>query len=133
MTSARAAISAERWKLIAPYLDRALDLEAGARTAWLASVDADDPTLAAELRSLLEERRVLSGEGFLEAQAPPHPVSSLAGEKVGAYRLESPIGQGGMGTVWRARRSDGRFEGTAAVKLLNASLLGHSGEDRFRR
>ncbi len=38
-----------------------------------------------------------------------------------------------MGTVWLARRSDGRFEGFAAVKLLNASLVGREGEDRFRR
>jgi eukaryotic-like serine/threonine-protein kinase len=38
-----------------------------------------------------------------------------------------------MGTVWLARRSDGRFEGYAAVKLLNASLVGREGEDRFRR
>ncbi len=38
-----------------------------------------------------------------------------------------------MGSVWLARRSDGRFEGRAAVKLLNASLVGHAGEERFRR
>jgi eukaryotic-like serine/threonine-protein kinase len=38
-----------------------------------------------------------------------------------------------MGTVWLATRSDGRFEGTAAVKLLNASLVGRAGEERFRR
>jgi len=35
--------------------------------------------------------------------------------------------------VWLARRSDGRFEGQAAVKLLNASLVGHAGEERFKR
>ena len=29
-----------------------------------------------------------------------------------------------MGTVWRAERADGRFEGQAAVKLLNLSLMG---------
>ncbi len=38
-----------------------------------------------------------------------------------------------MGTVWLARRSDGRFEGRVAVKLLNVSLLGRGGEERFRR
>ena len=45
----------------------------------------------------------------------------------------SLIGQGGMGNVWLARRDDGRFEGRAAVKLLNASLVGRAGEERFRR
>src|SRR5207244_10036797 len=38
-----------------------------------------------------------------------------------------------MGTVWLASRSDGRFEGKAALKLLNAALVGHSGEERFKR
>jgi serine/threonine-protein kinase len=35
--------------------------------------------------------------------------------------------------VWLAERSDGRFQGVAAVKLLNASLVGRDGEARFRR
>ena len=52
---------------------------------------------------------------------------------MGAYRLLSPIGQGGMGSVWLAERSDGRFEGRAALKLLNAALVGRSAEERFRR
>jgi serine/threonine-protein kinase len=38
-----------------------------------------------------------------------------------------------MGSVWLAERTDGRFEGRAAVKLLNASLVGREGEIRFRR
>jgi serine/threonine protein kinase/Tfp pilus assembly protein PilF len=58
---------------------------------------------------------------------------SLIGQTVGAYTIVSPIGQGGMGSVWLAKRSDGRFEGLAAVKFLNASLLGRKGEERFRR
>ena len=38
-----------------------------------------------------------------------------------------------MGTVWLASRSDGRFEGQAALKLLNAALVGRGGEERFKR
>src|SRR5262249_10838217 len=40
---------------------------------------------------------------------------------------------GGMGSVWLAERCDGRFEGRAAVKLLNIALMGRAGEERFRR
>jgi tetratricopeptide (TPR) repeat protein len=62
------------------------------------------------------------------------PVSSERVEtQLGAYTLESPLGQGGMGTVWLARRSDGRYEGRAAVKLLNAALVGRPAEQRFMR
>jgi serine/threonine-protein kinase len=38
-----------------------------------------------------------------------------------------------MGTVWLARRSDGRYEGRVAVKLLNLALLDPVGSERFRR
>ena len=61
------------------------------------------------------------------------PPATLAGQLVGAYTLEAPLGQGGMGSVWLARRSDGRFEGKVAVKFLNAALIGQAGEQRFRR
>ena len=41
------------------------------------------------------------------------------GETLGAWRLVSEIGHGGMGTVFRAQRSDGHFEQEVAVKLLH--------------
>ncbi len=127
-------LSPERWQVVSPYLDRALEMASTERTAWLAGLRAADSALAAEVQALLEERSALSREGFLEGGAPALPgPASLAGQTIGAYTLMSLIGQGGMGSVWRARRSDGRFEGLAAVKLLNASLVGRAGEERFRR
>ena len=38
-----------------------------------------------------------------------------------------------MGSVWLAERSDGRFAGQAAIKLLNMALVGRSGQERFQR
>lgn len=126
--------SRDRWQVVSPYLDRALEMADEERGAWLDSLRAEDPGLASEVEALLEESRALGREGFLEDEAlkPPTPAS-LAGQKIGAYTLISPIGQGGMGSVWLARRSDGRFEGQAAVKLLNVSLVGRAGESRFER
>jgi serine/threonine-protein kinase len=46
-------------------------------------------------------------------------VAELAsGTRLGAWTLERKIGEGGMGTVYAARRSDGHFDQEAAVKLL---------------
>jgi serine/threonine-protein kinase len=73
--------------------------------------------------------------GFLSeghAAAPPK-LFTLAGQTLGAYTLERPLGQGGMGFVWLARRNDGRFEGVAAIKFLSLAFTGPAGEARFRR
>jgi serine/threonine protein kinase len=125
--------SLDRWRALSPYLDHALDLPGEERAAWLASLHAQDTRLAAQLESLLAEHAALDGSRFLERGSPLQPPAALAGETLGAYRLVSPIGRGGMGSVWLAERCDGRFEGRAAIKLLNVALVGAAGEERFRR
>jgi eukaryotic-like serine/threonine-protein kinase len=128
------SVDKERWRVVSPYLDHALELTGGERAAWLASLRHADEALAADLESLLREHDALDQEGFL-AGAPPArpPRTSPAGQVMGPYTLRSLLGQGGMGGVWLAERSDGRFEGVAAIKLLNASLVGRDGEGRFKR
>ena len=123
----------DRWRLVAPLFDRALELNENQRATWLAEIQRQNPALARDLQELLDARIALEPEQFLERPLPMSRSATLAGQTLGAYTLVSPIGQGGMGSVWLARRSDGRFEGVAAVKLLNASLVGRAGEERFRR
>ena len=128
------ALDAHRWRRASPHLDRILDLAPADREACLALLRTQDPEVAADVQSLLDQHRDLDTARFLEQSAGVVPgLSPLAGLTVGAYRLEEPIGHGGMGSVWRASRSDGRFEGSAAVKLLNAELIGRTGGERFKR
>ena len=126
-------LSRERWRALSPHLDRALDLPEAERAAWLESMRAADGALADDLEALLAEHRRLLDEGFLDEGSAPASSATLEGQAIGAYTLRSQIGQGGMGGVWLAERSDGRFAGVAAVKLLNAGLVGKEGEARFRR
>jgi eukaryotic-like serine/threonine-protein kinase len=127
-------LGADRWRAMSSLLDRALELPDAERAAWIGALRVEDPKLADELQSLLDEGRAAERERFLEGGALSAPRSvSLAGQNVGPYTLIAPIGEGGMGSVWRARRSDGRFEGTVAVKLLSAHLIGRTGEQRFKR
>src|SRR6185312_8794429 len=121
----------KQWREISEQLDQALDLEGAARQAWLTELEKRDPGLAASVRALLAEEANLAD--FLMTENPVLELAraGLTGQRLGAYTLDSVLGHGGMGTVWLAHRSDGRFEGRVAVKLLNAALLGRPTEQRF--
>ena len=126
-------LSPDRWQEISPYLDQALSLPEPERAVWFESFQVERPDLASLLQELLNEHSTLAQEHFLE-QGPigPRNEPSLPGQTVGAYRLISPIGQGGMGSVWLAERSDGRFERRVAVKFLNFAVAAQ-GAERFKR
>ncbi len=127
-------LSPDQWQALSPYLDQALAMTDDARAAWLSSLGEQDPALAAQLGALLDEHRVLAQEGFLENGRFALPNSTgLAGQTLGPYTLISQIGQGGMGNVWLARRSDARFERQAAVKFVSIALAGRTTEERFKR
>jgi eukaryotic-like serine/threonine-protein kinase len=116
-------------------LNQVIDLTPEKRDAWFARLRTEQPAYAAELEALLAAEPRLDAQGFLSSgpfteQTPP---PGLVGQRVGAYTLERLLGRGGMGSVWLARRSDGRYEGTAAVKFLNLALLDPVGSERFRR
>jgi serine/threonine-protein kinase len=122
-------IDPNQWPELGPLLDRALELSAEEREEWLAQLRATSPELAAALTELLSADALAERRGFL---AEPRTMS-LAGLELGAYTLIRPLGHGGMGSVWLARRTDGRFEGQSAVKLMNLALMTESGQARFRR
>jgi len=126
------SINSTLWRELSPHLDHALELEDGPRGVWLAALRAENPELAATLETLLAESRALESEGFLEDR--PFPLltqASLAGQTLGPYTIDRLISRGGMGEVWLASRSDGRFEGHCAIKFLAGSVMHPKLVDRF--
>ena len=125
----------QHWHALSPLLDKALEMDPGGRAGLIAEVERHEPDVAHLLARLLEEHERLADSNFLESSlaVDDTPSPSLSGCTIGAYTLDTRIGMGGMGTVWRAHRSDGRFDGYVAVKLLNLALVDRGGDERFNR
>ncbi|MEM1181848.1 MAG: hypothetical protein AAGM22_26115, partial [Acidobacteriota bacterium] len=112
----------QRWKAIEELFEACRDLAPAARRSWLEEFARDDADLVAEVESLLfEADRTGRLEAMLEApaRAAMEAVGALGpGDRVGPYRVERLLGEGGMGKVFLARRDDGTFDQEVAVKLL---------------
>ncbi|MGM9485283.1 protein kinase domain-containing protein [Roseateles sp. NT4] len=117
---------------------------AGALAAFDAWQDASPPQREAllselpaaqreRLEALIKADRAAEAGGFLKAPAQLPHAPELAGQALGAWTLVTPLGSGGMGEVWRARRSDGAHHGEAAIKLLHSPWRGEGSQARFRR
>jgi serine/threonine-protein kinase len=131
-------IRASDWNDLSERLDELLGLDAPGQQAFLLALEQSRPAIAQRLRELLASRSAMEDARFLEDAreihaALPYAESALIGAQIGPWTIESEVGRGGMGSVWRARRSDGHFDGLAAIKFLHFAELGSEGEQRFRR
>ncbi|MBV9695650.1 MAG: protein kinase [Gammaproteobacteria bacterium] len=120
-------LSVSQIALLSRLLDEALSLDAAQRRLWLASHGAAHPDLADALRrALFPETSPDAAASALGIQPSRDPASTpgstaanalQAGGRVGPYELIQALGAGGMAQVWLARRADGAFTRTVALKL----------------
>ena len=123
-------VQSEVWARVKAVLERALELEGAARAAYVTDSCADDGELRRQVDRLLasHDRAVT----FLEtpAAASIEALSEdLTGRVVSTYRIEAPLGAGGMGDVYRAH--DSKLDRPIALKLLPGYLTADS--ERLRR
>lgn len=96
------------------------DLPATERRHYLAT-RTDDVEVIEEVLALIEQgalRTTRFAQPVAGALAAIAYAPLQCGDLLGAWTLTAEIGHGGMGKVFRAARSDGHFEQTAAIKLL---------------
>src|SRR5450432_1415553 len=127
--------SNEKWQQLSRLLDQVLDLEAQQRGPWLEALATSDPEMAARVSAALAAREREGFTGFLAGSAIDLKGlggSTLVGRQVGPYVIDAEIGRGGMGSVWKAHRTDGLYEGIVAIKFIHAAWIGGASEQRFR-
>jgi eukaryotic-like serine/threonine-protein kinase len=116
----------ERWQQVRGLLHEAKELAPERRSAFLERACSDDQSLRQELESLLASAEK-APPGFLQSSAVR--VTLTKGTRLGEYEVESLLGYGGMGEVYRAR--DRRLNREVAIKVLPKFLS--SDPDRLRR
>lgn len=91
----------DRWSVLEPLLDRALDLSAEERESWLHDLRTESPDLADRLAALLSGEALADERGFLI-----EPVEvSVAGFVIGSYTLDRELGHAGGARSAIARES----------------------------
>ena len=127
-------LNKDDWQKFSPLLDQAMDMDERQRDEWLKQLEPENPEAAAFIRAYFDTREKAAQLGFLEGSVTGGEAEpSWIGKQVGPYTISALIGQGGMGNVWLALRSDGRFEGRFALKFLRAILSQIGGTGRFLR
>ncbi len=113
--------TADRWAAIESAFGEASGLAPAERAAYLAALERDDPTLAAEVRSLIEASDPWWIDDSMVAM-PPVSEPMAPDQRIGAYQLVRPLGRGGMGEVWLAVREGQDFRQHVALKIVRAGM-----------
>ena len=124
-------LTSERWLRVRQIFDAATEVPLSERAACVDGLCGDDVRLRAEIEQLLSAQDKI-GDSFLnlpivrtavtlgdddgQEVSTPH----RAGSRVSHYRIESFIGAGGMGSVYRAH--DVALGRPAALKMLPATF-----------
>lgn len=137
-------MNSQRWARVKDLFQEALAVEPESRASLLDRECGEDVALREEVESLLAAHEDTS----VSLESPTHiPVfgsvvrrvreevsrgEALLGRSIGQYRIESLIGEGGMGSVYLAIRDDAEFKMQVAIKVLNRSSSGGDVVNRFR-
>jgi eukaryotic-like serine/threonine-protein kinase len=112
-------MTAERWRQVEELYHAALALEPEQRSRFLVHATGSDEELRRDVESLLAQD--VSREGVLDHPAWEgahlQPTQVVVGTQLGPYRVESVLGSGGMGHVYRGR--DTRLGRAVAIKIVN--------------
>jgi serine/threonine-protein kinase len=122
------------WPRFSALLDTLLDLPDAARAGWLDGLCGEDALVRPWLTRVLATDADISTGLLLRPAGLGAGGAAFASELcVGPYRLIARLGEGGMGEVWRAARTDAGPQREVALKLPYPELLSGPFRQRFDR
>jgi eukaryotic-like serine/threonine-protein kinase len=120
------AIPPALWPAVSQAFDQLAPLEPAARAAALASLRQQAADVAPWVERLLAAHDAAppltaAGQALVAEALDATESGFVAGQTLGIYRLEAPLGRGGMASVWRARQLEG-VPRDVALKLPDRRL-----------
>src|SRR5262245_9113560 len=110
-------MTSERWRKISGLFDAAVVREGEARSRFLNEACAGDRELRVEVEALLDAHHAAGPFGDHPVRVAGRDTRVLdEGTTLGPYQIQSLVGAGGMGEVYKA--SDARLGRIVAVKVL---------------
>jgi eukaryotic-like serine/threonine-protein kinase len=123
----KARLTVARRNLLDRLMDELMDVEGSLREQELDRIRRRAPRVHRWLVALIsasdesggaiDDLFQRAGKAARQAGASRELVLS-PGERLGVWRVIESVGSGGMGAVYRAKRADGAFEMTVAIKLI---------------
>ena len=129
-------MNADRWHRLNEIFHAAVELAPDERAAYLLSQSGGDPSLREEAQALIDaHEQAQRDSGALDRlgrSLEDVAGTSVAGRRIGPYRVVGEIGRGGMGAVWLGERDDGQFRQRVAIKLIKRGMDTAHILERFR-
>ena len=127
----------ERWQQVKAVLEQVLDLAPEQRKGFLDDACRDDQALRQEVDSLLQEEnedadRPLQSPVNVSLKDVAREAECWAGHRIGSYEIIELIGEGGMGSLFRAARADEQYKKQVAIKIVKQGLTTPFAPARFR-
>lgn len=128
----------EKWKRVKDIFHSAFEMNEAERERFISAECGDDETMLVEVNSLFsahsESDSPFDNPAFeaISSLVEDTAVPSREGQIVGAYKIESEIGRGGMGAVYLASRADAAFDKKVAIKLIKRGFDTDEIVRRFR-
>jgi len=126
-------MNSARWTQIRSLFDQAADLSESERLPFLQKASAGDIELLRHVLAMLEEDRrssLLDGSmAHVASRLLNESSSEILNKEFGPYRVLRLIGEGGMGLVYLAERTD--LGSMVAIKVLRDAWLSPARRARF--